>query len=127
MGVFVASGVRVAVSVGVGVSVGMAVLVGVDVTVNVGLGVLVGVDVGWLRASSTPLLQARIPATKTAITATTATTKTITRVLVSLIIPPWLIPGRPTQFCAEVMAPQRKRTAMRLHRVWRAERGVLYQ
>jgi hypothetical protein len=66
----------------------MEVFVGVDVTVKVGLGVLVGVAVGWLRASSTPLLQTRIPAIKTAITAMTATTRIITRVFVSLITPP---------------------------------------
>jgi hypothetical protein len=88
MGVLVGSGVGVAVSVGVGVSVGIGVSVGVGVTVKVGLGVLVGVAVGWLRASWAPLLQTRIPATKSAITTTTATTRIITRFLVSLIIPP---------------------------------------
>jgi hypothetical protein len=88
MGVFVASGVGVAVLVGVGVSVGTEVLVGVDVIVKVGLGVLVGVAVTSLRASSIPLLQARIPATRTAITATAATTRTITRVLGLFILPP---------------------------------------
>ena len=88
-----ASGVGVAVLVGVGVSVGSEVLVGVDVAVKVGLGVLVGVAVGSFRASRIPLLQARIPATKTAITATAATTRTITLVFGLLIIPPWLIPA----------------------------------
>jgi hypothetical protein len=126
MGVFVAGGVGVAVLVGVGVSVGIRVLVGVEVTVKVGLGVLVGVDVGWLRASRTPLRQTKIPATMTAITAMTATTRTITRVLVSLIAPPWLIRGEPTQFCAEVKEPQRRRATARLCRIWRAERGLLY-
>jgi hypothetical protein len=85
MGVLVAAGVGVAVLVGVAVSVGTEVLVGVNVTVKVGLGVLVGVDVAWLRASNMPLLQTRIPATKTAITAMTATTRIITRVFVLLI------------------------------------------
>jgi hypothetical protein len=108
MAVLVARGVAVAVLVGVAVSVGMEVLVGVDVAVKVGLGVLVGVDVGWLRATSMPLLQTKIPAIRTAITAMTATTRIITRVLESLIAPPCLIPGGPTQFCAEVMVPQRK-------------------
>jgi hypothetical protein len=97
MGVLVASGVGVAVSVGVGVWVGMEVLVAVDVTVKVGLGVLVGVAVGWLRASSTPLLQTKTPAIRTAITATTATARIITRFFVLLSIsPPWLMPGEPT-------------------------------
>ena len=93
MGVLVGSGVGVAVSVGVGVSVGRGVQVGVDVAVKVGLGVLVGVAEGSLRASRPP--QPTTPMTKTAIMATTTSTRIIIRVFVLLIIPPWLIPGEP--------------------------------
>jgi len=95
MGVLVGSGVGVAVSVGVGVSVGRGVSVGIGVAVKVGLGVLVGVAEGSLRASGPPL-QATTPTTNSAITAMTVTARMIIRFLVSLIIPPYLIPGEPT-------------------------------